>query len=72
MCTLLEKIINKSEEDYEVAWLEIDEFEHLLFHDHHIWAVNEILLLGCETEKYIGYIRFCYWWGTINSVAIYY
>ncbi|MGK0576553.1 NUDIX domain-containing protein [Macrococcus capreoli] len=41
MCTLLEKINNKSEEDYEVVWLEIDEFDHLLFHDHHIWAVNK-------------------------------
>lgn len=41
ICTLLEKINNKSEENYEVVWLEIDEFEHMLFHDHHIWAVNK-------------------------------
>lgn len=41
ICTLLEKINNKSEEDHEIVWLEIDEFEHLLFHDHHIWAVNK-------------------------------
>lgn len=41
ICILLEKINNKSEEDHEVIWLEIDEFEHLLFHDHHIWAVNK-------------------------------
>lgn len=43
ICILLEKINNQSEEDHEVEWLKIDEFEHLLFHDHHIWAVNESL-----------------------------
>ncbi|RAI82670.1 NUDIX domain-containing protein [Macrococcoides goetzii] len=43
ICILLEKINNQSEEDHEVVWLKIDEFEHLLFHDHHIWAVNESL-----------------------------
>ncbi|WP_414051414.1 NUDIX hydrolase [Macrococcus animalis] len=45
LCTLLEKIAYPIDDDHEIVWIEINEIDQYLFHEHHIWAIEKGIIL---------------------------
>ncbi|WP_315906526.1 NUDIX domain-containing protein [Priestia koreensis] len=38
-----ERVQEPLEDDHEICWLNVEEAKQLLFHDHHFWALKQVL-----------------------------
>ncbi|WP_313799237.1 NUDIX domain-containing protein [Cytobacillus sp.] len=51
ICQLGKKICDPIEEDHHLIWMEIDEAQRKLFHEHQSWAVKTALELSRQNDK---------------------
>lgn len=51
ICELGKKICEPIEEDHHLIWMEIDEVQKKLFHEHQSWAVKTALELSRQNDK---------------------